>query len=166
METYAASWKEVYGDILTPVGYGTGVVVCHQVNCKGVMGAGLAKQIRQKFPRVYEDYLEKCATTPSDRLLGSVQFCFAPCSAGYVIANVFAQNGYGYGRCFTDYDALAKALTRVAQMFPDSTIRLPYHMGCGLAGGDWDTVSKISQDTLVGKVRQVEIWNNTNKEEK
>ena len=23
-------------------------VICHQVNCKGVMGAGLAKQIRKK----------------------------------------------------------------------------------------------------------------------
>lgn len=25
--------------------------IAHQVNCRGVMGAGLAKQIKQKYPR-------------------------------------------------------------------------------------------------------------------
>ena len=34
--------------------------ICHQVNCKGVMGAGLAKQIADKYPLVKERYLEMC----------------------------------------------------------------------------------------------------------
>ena len=29
--------------------------ICHQVNCQGVMGSGIAKQIRNLFPFVYED---------------------------------------------------------------------------------------------------------------
>ena len=33
-------------------------ILCHQVNCQGVMGAGLAKQIRSKYPEVYEQYKE------------------------------------------------------------------------------------------------------------
>jgi len=28
-------------------------VIAHQVNCKGVMGAGLAKQVKSKFPIVF-----------------------------------------------------------------------------------------------------------------
>ena len=32
------------------------IVICHQVNCQGVMGAGIAKQIRARWPEVYEDY--------------------------------------------------------------------------------------------------------------
>ncbi|WP_223260709.1 hypothetical protein [Bacillus sp. LNXM65] len=27
-------------------------IICHQVNCKGVMGAGLAKQIKSKYPNI------------------------------------------------------------------------------------------------------------------
>jgi nicotinamidase-related amidase len=30
--------------------------IAHQVNLMGVMGAGLAKQIKQKYPTVYAQY--------------------------------------------------------------------------------------------------------------
>ena len=30
--------------------------ICHQVNCQGVMGSGVAKAIRDKWPQVYEEY--------------------------------------------------------------------------------------------------------------
>lgn len=37
-------------------------VICHQVNCKGVMGAGLAKQIRNQLlsEEQYRTYQEIC----------------------------------------------------------------------------------------------------------
>lgn len=47
-------------------------IICHQVNCKGVMGAGLAKQIKSKYPNVYKDYKRLCAEQGDD-LLSSVQ---------------------------------------------------------------------------------------------
>ena len=28
--------------------------ICHQVNCMGKMGSGVALQVRKKFPHVYE----------------------------------------------------------------------------------------------------------------
>ena len=31
-------------------------VICHQVNCQGVMGSGIAKQIRDTYPIVFENY--------------------------------------------------------------------------------------------------------------
>ena len=34
--------------------------ILHQVNCQGVMGAGLAKQIRGRYPNVYEKYKNAC----------------------------------------------------------------------------------------------------------
>ena len=63
------------GDILSPNHTGHECVVCHQVNCQGVMGAGLAAQIRRMFPGVYEDYRRECekVAKPSD-LLGKVLF--------------------------------------------------------------------------------------------
>lgn len=51
----------IVGDILTPnkaLSYHP--IICHQVNCKGVMGGGLAKQIRDVYPNVYYIYKRKC----------------------------------------------------------------------------------------------------------
>lgn len=48
--------------------------ICHQVNCRGRMNAGLAKQIRNWFPEVYESYMDLCtddSLTPED-LLGTI----------------------------------------------------------------------------------------------
>ena len=30
--------------------------ICHQVNCQGAMNSGVAKAIREKWPRVYKAY--------------------------------------------------------------------------------------------------------------
>ena len=35
-------------------------IICHQVNCIGAMGAGLALQIRNKWPNVFSEYREQC----------------------------------------------------------------------------------------------------------
>lgn len=40
----------------------------------------------------------------------------------------------------------------------DVTIRLPYGLGCGLAGGDWDTVLDIISDAAKAWNLNVEIW--------
>ena len=42
-------------------------IIGHQVNTQGVMGAGLALKIREKYPQVYEEYRKN---TPS---LGNIQ---------------------------------------------------------------------------------------------
>lgn len=34
--------------------------VAHGVNCKGVMGAGIAVQFRKRYPRMYESYRRRC----------------------------------------------------------------------------------------------------------
>ena len=49
------SIKHVKGDILTTPTRNEDTVICHQVNCCGVMGAGLAKQIRDKWPVVFDE---------------------------------------------------------------------------------------------------------------
>ncbi len=31
-------------------------IIAHQVNCRGVMGSGVALQIKERYPYVYEMY--------------------------------------------------------------------------------------------------------------
>ena len=35
--------------------------IVHQVNCKGVMGSGVAKQVRNKYPHVFVEYKKACS---------------------------------------------------------------------------------------------------------
>lgn len=48
------SIKIISGDILTNLPTNKEVYICQQVNCRGVMGAGLALKIRRKWPVVYQ----------------------------------------------------------------------------------------------------------------
>lgn len=104
-----------HGDIFSPNHTGHELIVCHQVNCKGVMEAGLAKQIRTMFPFLYEQYKRTCGrATKSEDLLGKALFCPIRYNGNdWLIANLFAQDNFGRDRCYTDYEALRKALAAV-----------------------------------------------------
>lgn len=133
----------VIGDILKA----DADVIVHQVNCQGVMGKGLAKQIKDEYPEVFSVYSSACTRENTKHLLGYVQFV----KVGFTrtIANLFAQERYGSPtKCHTDYDALRQCLITVNAQFKGKTVAVPYKLGCGLAGGDWEIVSKIIEETL------------------
>lgn len=123
-------------------------IICHQVNCKGVMGAGLALQIRNLYTEVYEEYSEWCKMMMPSKLLGRCQVVMH--DKYRYIANLYGQLNYGRGHCFINYKALKSAFVELldyAQMYSFS-IAIPYGIGCGLAGGDWFTVYDIIQDVF------------------
>ena len=41
-------------------------IICQSVNYQGVMGAGLSRQIKNKYPGVMEDYIDKIETFSFD----------------------------------------------------------------------------------------------------
>ena len=149
--------KYVNGDILSPnTNRDRAVVVCHQVNCMGKMGAGLAKQVAATFPGVYSVYKEKCKAF-GVKNLGDIQLCSCEVERGYIIANVFGQENFGREKQHTDYGALRMAFFKLSRM-ENTTIRIPYMMGCGLGGGDWRIVLDIIAEELADKGCDVEIW--------
>lgn len=134
-------------------------IIAHQVNCQGVMGSGIAKQVREKFPRVFERYKEECDTWKS-ALLGECLLVSTEKNAvSQVIANLFGQDRFGYdGKCYTDYEKLRRALWRLrrcSEMIGNLrhkkvSIAIPYLMGCHRGGGDWEIVSKMIEEELAG----------------
>ena len=126
-------------------------IIAHQVNCQGVMGSGVAKQVREKYPQVYEYYKETCSK-PHANLLGVCQMCPIGLSGDQWIANLFGQDKFGYdGKCYTDYDKLREALlslNRFAKGGKPTTFAIPYLMGCQRGGGDWEIVSKMIEEEL------------------
>ena len=120
--------------------------ICHQVNCQGVMGSGIALQVKQKYPCVFEAYKDYCKEHQGD-LLGRVQGVVCH---GITIYNLFAQDKYGYdGKCYTSYGALQKCFDVLENSLPENTkIAMPYLMGCHRGGGDWNVVYQMIENTF------------------
>lgn len=151
------------GDLLNS----TADVIAHQVNCLGKMGAGVAKDIRDKWPDVYISYQDYCkrAENPQD-LLGKV--LLLPIGQGdvfsRVVANLFGQlstrNNTYVGRV-TDYTALESAMRKTLALmkaYGYKSIAMPYKIGCGLGGGDWDKVEEIIHRVFDDTDIEVELW--------
>ena len=137
--------------------------ICHQVNCRGRMGSGIAKQIRERFPEAYRVYKERHedalrVLSSPDLMLGSTDIVWIPEESKHVV-NMYAQRGYGYdGKRYTSYKAFKFILESLKQEIPtDRTIGFPKNIGCGLGGGDWKTISKLIEDIL-GESHEVFIY--------
>jgi len=118
-------------------------VICHQVNCQKVAGGGLALQIRNKFPGWYEHF----RSYKRPLLLGEVSWFQV--NDDLWIANLYGQWKYGTGKRYTNYAALGSALLKVARtVHKNTSVYIPYRMGCGLGGGNWGTVLLLIEDTL------------------
>lgn len=124
-------------------------IIMHQVNCQGVMGSGVAKQIKEKYPSVYAAYSSWCKEHNNNPhfLLGSM-LPVATGEDGKIVLNLFAQEKYGRDKCYTDYGALRRCLQRVNFAYHGCSLALPYGMSCGLGGGDWRIVAKIIEEEL------------------
>lgn len=133
-------------------------IIAHQVNCKGVMGAGVAKAIKKKYRSVYNDFRKLCVEKGA-ALMGETQFVWT--ADRTVVANCFAQNEFGIGSRQTDYDAFRSCMSKLCDFAKKKgvwRIAMPYKIGCGLAGGNWDIVQKIIAEEFEWYTGTVEFW--------
>lgn len=133
-------------------------IIAHQVNCKGVMGAGVARQVKEKYSKVFIQYQNLCIANPIRNLLGLAQLCVV--SKDKVIANLFAQESYGYdGRQYTDLSALYTALSGLKKYaeFHDYSIAIPYKIGCVRGGANWEN-EVFPMIEIIFKDLDIELW--------
>jgi len=137
-------------------------VIVHSVNCIGAVG-GLAGAIARKWPKNAEKYKEYVRHRKSSiMLLGSV--FEVNVAHNVIVANLFGQYGIGTGKQQTEYSALISGFKTIADtcFYGNDTedmyfgplgyqevsnvlndIYIPYKIGCGLGGGDWNIVEEI-----------------------
>lgn len=132
-------------------------ILCHQCNCQGVMGSGIALEVKKRYPNVFLSYFEDFKENKLK--LGYVNFTRA--KGTQIIASMCGQDKYGYKGLYTNYDKLQDCLNSVKQFALTNykekpIIAFPYKMSCDRAGGDWNVVSKMIEDTF--KDFDVEIW--------
>ncbi len=113
-------------------------IIAQGVNCKGVMGAGVALAIRNRWPSVYDCYERN--NRLGDELLGSCHIIRV--DEDLWVANCYSQLNYGNepGVKYASAAALARSL---AFCFSHaSATKLDLHapqIGAGLGGLDWAT---------------------------
>lgn len=138
----------------------TNGIIAHGVNCQGVMGSGVARALRDKWPAIYPPYQQLCARAETDvELLGRVQYV-TPRRSDVSIANCFTQVHYGRdGRRYADPEAIEKCLTQVAQSC--NQLKLSLYMpkiGCGLGGLSWETEIEPMLQTISITYPDLEIY--------
>ena len=124
-------------------------ILIHQVNTEGVMGAGIARTVKAKYPKVFEKYHKVCKSYSVDDLLGKVQLLDT--GDGRKICNLFAEslNRKIEGNRRTNYDAFRRAfLSLLDKVAPNTKLAMPYLIGCGLGGGDWKVIYYIIEKCL------------------
>ncbi len=137
--------KIVEGDLLQLGESGFFDVIVHGCNCQCVMGAGIAKLIKKKFPKAYE---ADCKTVKGDRdKLGTYSKAVVN---NLIIVNAYTQFHWRGAGVKVDYDAIRSVFKLLKQEFSGKKIGYPL-IGAGLAGGDWTIISKIIDEELVGE---------------
>jgi hypothetical protein len=121
-------------------------ILLHIGNNKGVMGAGVAKDLATEWPVVKSDYLDRQKDSAHGLPLGSIVISEVVPN-GFVITMI-AQNGYGNdGKLYLSYGALKECLDKVIPFYYSKRnthiVFAPFKIGCGLAGGDWESVLEI-----------------------
>lgn len=129
--------------------------ICHQVNCQGAMGSGVAKAIKDKWPVVYTDYRRFYESNKP--LLNEIQIVAV--STEQSVINMFAQEYYGYDRNqYTSYDAFWKCLNKIKNTVPKgSKIAFPSKIGCCRGGANWKVILTMISEALESEYN-VEIW--------
>ncbi len=123
-------------------------LILQQVNYQGIMNGGLAKQIRNKWPEIYDGYckfIDKYSweQIKKNGLVNDFEIKSPP-NPQYII-NIFGQEYYGRDKCYTDYAALRNSLVNIFNVPSlkgqlQYSIAIPWKISCGLAGGDWDNI--------------------------
>lgn len=119
-------------------------VIAHGCNAQGVMKSGIAKDIREAYPTVYDDYRGTYEAQGHKLHLGQV---IATRTLERTILNIISQEYYGRNPnvVYVSYDAIEKAILRINEM---GYVRVAFpKIGAGLANVDWNRIAEIIEKT-------------------
>ena len=133
-----------YHDLLDAFDANEVQTIIHGCNCFRSFGAGIAKSIKERYPKAYEADLN---TGHGDKnKLG--HYSYAKLSDDKTIINAYTQYTYGRNKVNVDYDAISKVFELINKDFANHiNIGIPT-IGAGLAGGDWNIISDIINKKL------------------
>ena len=148
-------------------------VIAHSCNCQNVMGAGIAKQIKDRYPKAFEADTERWGNEYNDggnwrcqigdyskaviETLGKNSPHARTNLSHATIYNLYTQSGYSTDRRQVNYEYFWKAtkamqedlLFNQHELNVRQVVGLPYGISCGLAGGNWKIIKAIIEDIFL-----------------
>ena len=142
--------KSIKGDILS---FKKGIIV-HGCNSMGRFNKGLAKSIRETYPRVYMDYMYNFHT---GRLKPGINVITKINDDLYIVSSII-QKYYGNDKNvrYVDYSAVEECFRKINEEFKDSD--LPIYIpsiGAGLANGDWKIIQGIIEKSMGSNIHKI-----------
>ena len=130
--------KHTKGNLLDLAEAGNFDIVVQGCNCFCVMGGGIAREIRERYPMAAAMDME---TTRGDYTkLGNWTVGLNDLTdRKFVIINAYTQYNMSQGTDVFEYTAFQLILKKLEYIYPTARIGLPY-IGMGLAGGDKDII--------------------------
>ena len=133
--------KEINGNLLEEFEKGTIDVLVHGCNCFNVMGAGIAAQIRWKYPSAF--IVDGELNVGDYKKLGDYSMAILPLKGKRtkVILNLYTQ--YEPGANF-EYKAFIDSLKRLNKDFKNANFIFGFpEIGCGIGGAKWPYVKEL-----------------------
>lgn len=118
-------------------------IILHGVNCQGVMGSGVAKIIRDRYPEAYDDYRK--IHENGGISLGNIYPVTT--KGGVTIINAATQFSYGRDPTvrYASYDAIARAMRILNNTYYNKRVAMPM-IGAGLGNAKWSIVETIIKE--------------------
>ncbi len=127
-------------------------IIIHGVNCRGKMGAGVAKAIKLEWPHVYDAYVDRVNQLGAVACLGTIQLVKA--SSTTLVLNCFTQLNYGHHGKYVSYDAIDSCMRAFAEFRRVYQINMPLNfaaIGAGAGGGEWSIIKHIIEHHIPSK---------------
>jgi O-acetyl-ADP-ribose deacetylase (regulator of RNase III) len=148
--------KIINGNLLDMAVNGDFDVIIHGCNCFCNFGAGIALQILNRFPEAFE--VDKSTIKGDKEKLGyCTKATIVRNGKRFDIVNAYTQYGCGINEVRCEYPALDSCFKIIANTYNGLRIGYP-KIGAGLAGGDWNIISKIIDKQLEGQDHTLVIF--------
>lgn len=139
----------IKGNLINLAEAGLFDVICHGCNCQNVMGSGLAKELRERYPIVFaaDTKATEQWQIPIAKL-GNFSYAYTgTVSNPFIVINAYTQLHYLPRNVdhfeYESFSLILRKLISLAET-PDTNFGFPY-IGMGLAGGRSDRIIPIIQ---------------------
>lgn len=138
------------GDATEPRGEGVRIIAHIVTDSAQVWGGGgFAAALRRAYPSLTDAFRNWVISSKDNLALGRTHY--AEAKEGVTVASMIAQHGYSSEvKVKIRYEALAQCLGDLARhaKLVAGVVHMP-RIGTGLAGGNWDIIKEIIEDTLI-----------------
>lgn len=151
--------ENVYkGDLLTS----TAEIIAHQVNASGGFGSGVAGAVKNKYPRVAEQYHKACEKGLMKLGMCQIVKTNPNSDDNRLVANLCGQERYGYdGQRYTNYEGIFVALEKLSLYCKEHGIKsvaFPWKMSSDRGGADWQVICSMIEAVFKDLDITVEYW--------